>query len=81
MCRTVANMSKKVVTFRLSDEELLALDEVCQRLSMNRSQVVSAGIHALLREYTTKDGSLLRRAPWFMTSPLTESEHDKNRSK
>lgn len=68
-------MNKKVVSFRLSDDELKALDEACRRLKMNRSQVVAAGISVLLREYLDEGGTLLRRAPWFMTS-VTGSEDD-----
>jgi hypothetical protein len=70
-------MTKKVISFRLSDNDLLALDEACQRFRWNRSQVVSAGIGVLLREYVHKDGTLLRRAPWLMTS-LTESASVEN---
>jgi Ribbon-helix-helix protein, copG family len=60
-------MSKQVVSFRMSQEELAALDEVCRRLGLNRSEAVSAGVSVLLAEYVNKDGTLLRRAPWFMT--------------
>lgn len=60
-------MSKQVVSFRMSKEDLAALDEVCRRLDLNRSEAVSAGISVLLAEYVNKDGTLLRRAPWFMT--------------
>ena len=60
-------MSKQVISFRMSQEELAALDEVCRRLDLNRSEAVSAGVSVLLAEYVNKDGTLLRRAPWFMT--------------
>jgi Ribbon-helix-helix protein, copG family len=70
-------MSKKVVSFRLSDKELAALDEACKRFGISRSQTVSAGISVLLAEYLKEDGTLLRRAPWFKTS-LSEYDHDKN---
>lgn len=60
-------MGKQVVSFRMSQEELAALDEVCRRLGLNRSEAVSAGVSVLLAEYVNKDGTLLRRAPWFMT--------------
>lgn len=68
-------MSKKVISFRLSDEELAALDEACRRFGMNRSQTVSAGIAVLLSEYLKQDATLLRRAPWFKTS-LSGDDHD-----
>jgi hypothetical protein len=67
-------MSKQVVSFRLSKEELAALDAVCQRLGLNRSEVVSAGISVLSKEYVHEDGTLLRRAPWFMTG-VTGDRH------
>jgi hypothetical protein len=72
-------MSKKVVSFRLSDQELLALDEACRRLGMNRSQVVSAGVTVLLKEYVHEDGTLLRRVPWILT-PLTSDDDETPRS-
>jgi metal-responsive CopG/Arc/MetJ family transcriptional regulator len=59
-------MSKQVISFRMSKEDLVALDEVCRRLGLNRSEVVSAGISVLLAEYANQNGTLLRRAPWFM---------------
>jgi hypothetical protein len=68
-------MSKQVVSFRMSAEELASLDEVCRRLSMNRSEAVSAGISVLLAEYVNESGTLLRRAPWFMTS-VAEDDHE-----
>lgn len=58
-------MSKQVISFRMSKEDLVALDEVCQRLGLNRSQAVSVGISVLLAEYANNNGTLLRRAPWF----------------
>lgn len=60
-------MSKQVVSFRMSKEDLVALDEVCRRLDLNRSEAVIAGISVLLAEYVNKGGTLLRRAPWFIT--------------
>ena len=60
-------MSKQVVSFRMSKEDLAALDEVCRRLDLNRSEAVSAGISVLLAEYVNKNGTLLRRAPWLIT--------------
>jgi hypothetical protein len=61
-------MSKQVVSFRMSKEELATLDEVCRRLKVSRTEAVNAGILVLLKEYAVEDGSLLRRAPWFMTT-------------
>jgi hypothetical protein len=60
-------MSKQVVSFRMSKQDLAALDEVCRRLNLNRSAAVSAGISVLLAEYVDENGTLLRRAPWFIT--------------
>jgi hypothetical protein len=70
-------MRKKVISFRLSDDEVAALDEACQRFGMNRSQTVSAGIAVLLAEYLKEKDTLLRRAPWFTTSMLGDGD-DKN---
>jgi hypothetical protein len=61
-------MSKQVVSFRLSDKELNSLSEACSRLGMNRTQVINAGVAVLLAEYVHDGGTLLRRAPWFLTS-------------
>lgn len=69
-------MSKNVVSFRLSVEELRILDEACRRFGINRSQAVSAGIKGLLGAHIDKDnGSIIeadggsktlpQRAPWF----------------
>jgi Ribbon-helix-helix protein, copG family len=67
-------MSKQVVSFRMSKEDLAALEEVCRRLNLNRSEAVSAGISVLLAEYANESGTLLRRAPWFMTA-VTGGDH------
>jgi len=61
-------MSKQVVSFRMSKDDLAGLDEVCRRLRLNRSEAVSAGISVLLAEYANDSGTLLRRAPWFRTT-------------
>ena len=61
-------MSKQVTSFRMSKEELAALDEVCRKLKLNRSEAVNFGISVLLEEYAKENGTLLRRAPWFMTT-------------
>lgn len=37
-------MTKRVISVRLSDERLKQLDEVCDRLGMNRSQVINAAL-------------------------------------
>ena len=61
-------MTKRVVSFRLSDEDLRALDMACERFGMNRSEVVSRGVSVLLSEYLKDDERLVRRAPWIITS-------------
>ena len=40
----VGVMTKRVISVRLSDERLKQLDEVCDRLGMNRSQVINAAL-------------------------------------
>jgi metal-responsive CopG/Arc/MetJ family transcriptional regulator len=40
-------MSKGVISVRLSQERLAQLDEVCQRLQMNRSQVIDSALRLL----------------------------------
>jgi metal-responsive CopG/Arc/MetJ family transcriptional regulator len=37
-------MTKRVISVRLSDERLKQLDDVCNRLGMNRSQVIDAAL-------------------------------------
>jgi predicted transcriptional regulator len=69
-------MSKKVVSFRLSDDELHALDEVCGRLRMSRSDVVSAAIAVITKEYFLKEGTIRRRAPWFLTDSVIPERED-----
>lgn len=61
-------MAKRVISFRLSDAELAALDEACQRFHMNRSEILVAAIQTLMRDYTHDKGTLLRRAEWFITT-------------
>ena len=70
-------MSKKVVSFRLSDSDILKLDEACRKFGKNRSEVIVSGIQVLLGGRIDEDGTLLKpddgqpltkRAPWFKTS-------------
>jgi metal-responsive CopG/Arc/MetJ family transcriptional regulator len=60
-------MSKRVVSFRLSNADLEALDIACQRFGENRSQVVGRAIRSLLEEYV-EDGKKLTRRPYWLTS-------------
>ncbi len=60
-------MSKQVISFRLSDDELALLDEACKRLRLNRSQTVVEAINVLLRDYIDEGGTLVQRKPWFST--------------
>ena len=64
-------MSKQVISFRLSVDELALLDEACERLRLNRSQTVVAAINVLLRDYVEEGGTLIQRKPW-MLDPLNE---------
>lgn len=70
-------MSKKVISFRMSDRELDTLDEACRRYGISRSQAVLRGVELLLGAHHHNDGQLLspdtgqsltQRAPWFKTS-------------
>ena len=58
-------MSKQVISFRLSEEELKVLDEACLQFNENRSQVVSRAIKSLLTEYVRRDGKLIRQPYWM----------------
>jgi len=58
-------MSKKVISFRLSESELQLLDLACHRFSENRSQVISKAISSLLTEYVDQNGKLVRRPYWL----------------
>lgn len=60
-------MSKQVISFRLSDDELALLDEACKRLRLNRSQTVVKAINVLLNDYIDEGGTLVQRKPWFST--------------
>lgn len=60
-------MSKQVISFRLSDVDLAALDLACERFSENRSQVVARAIRALLEEYV-EDGKTVTRRPYWLAS-------------
>jgi metal-responsive CopG/Arc/MetJ family transcriptional regulator len=58
-------MSKQVISFRLSEQELKVLDEACHRFSENRSQVISRAIKSLLTEYIEQEGKLIRQPYWM----------------
>ena len=60
-------MSKKVISFRLSEEDIANLDEVSRRLDRNRSDVLSEAIALLMRDYTHEGGKLTKRTPWLTT--------------
>lgn len=64
-------MSKKVISFRLSDREIETLDEACRRFNRNRSEIVNLAIEMLGREYVLENGELVKRTPWLL-SPLKE---------
>ena len=57
-------MSKKVISFRLSEKDLGALDQACKSYKMNRSDILSAAIGVFLRDYVPDRGSYAQRAPW-----------------
>jgi hypothetical protein len=58
-------MSKKVISFRLSESELQVLDLACHRFSESRSQVISRAIKSLLNEYVEQEGKQIRRPYWL----------------
>ncbi|WP_415454871.1 ribbon-helix-helix domain-containing protein [Azorhizobium caulinodans] len=58
-------MTKKVISFRLSDADIADLDELCVRLKYNRSEVISEAIALLMRDYTHDGGRLVKRTPWL----------------
>jgi len=58
-------MSKSVISFRLSEEELHLLDQACHRFSESRSQVISRAIRGLLTEYIERDGKMIRQPYWL----------------
>lgn len=65
--RRLETMSKQVISFRLSEADLQALDLACQRFGENRSQVVNRAIRSLLEEYVD-DGKTVTRRPYWLTS-------------
>jgi metal-responsive CopG/Arc/MetJ family transcriptional regulator len=60
-------MGKQVISFRLSDADLAALDLACQRFGENRSQVVARAIRSLVEEYV-EDGKTVTRRPYWLAS-------------
>ena len=50
-------MTKTVISVRLSKERLSQLDELCERLKMNRSQVIDSALR-LLPELTSGKAEL-----------------------
>jgi metal-responsive CopG/Arc/MetJ family transcriptional regulator len=58
-------MSKKVISFRLSDKELQILDLACHRFSESRSQVIGRAIKSLLSEYVDHRGKQIRQPYWL----------------
>lgn len=59
-------MSKKVISFRLSDDDLAALDQAAKRFKMNRSEVLSAAIRAFQQDYVNQGRSFVERTPWWL---------------
>jgi metal-responsive CopG/Arc/MetJ family transcriptional regulator len=72
-------MSKQVVSFRFSNDELHTLDDACKRFGMNRTEVVNVAVRALIAEYIHQEGTLIKRTPWLLSS-LTGDPNDQNRS-
>lgn len=64
---------KKVISFRLSDDELADLDAVCAKLRLSRGEAVVKGIHVLAAEYVRKGGSIERDSPWIQGGPDAEA--------
>jgi hypothetical protein len=58
-------MSKKIISFRLSESELQVLDLACHRFSESRSRVIGRAIKSLLNEYVEQEGKLIRRPYWL----------------
>jgi len=58
-------MSKQVISFRLSEAELQALDLACARFGESRSQVVARAIRSLVEEYV-EDGKTVTRRPYWL---------------
>lgn len=64
-------MSKKVISFRLSERQLDTLDEACKRFNCSRSDAIFMALEMLSREYVLEEGELVKRTPWLL-SPLKE---------
>ena len=69
-------MSKRVISIRLSDKQLVLLDEACTRFRMNRSETINAAI-GLLDRYYSEGGSLTERYD-FDLEPLASVHNDEN---
>lgn len=66
MARTLSGMSKKVISFRLAEDDLIRLDETAQRFNMSRSETLSAAIRAFNNDYVNENGTFVRRTPWWL---------------
>lgn len=57
-------MSKKVISFRLSEDELAKLDLASQRFGKSRSETVALAIKMLARDYVNENGTIRQRVEW-----------------
>ncbi len=58
-------MSKQVTSFRLTTEDLAALDECAERFGFSRSQVVSFALRDFKENYLHNNGTFVERTPWW----------------
>ncbi|WP_404926240.1 ribbon-helix-helix domain-containing protein [Mesorhizobium sp. ORM16] len=59
-------MSKKIISFRLAEDDLAILDETAQRFNMSRSEALSAALRAFNNDYVNENGTFVRRTPWWL---------------
>lgn len=48
-------MAKKVISIRLSEDQLFKLDEVCDKLRLNRTEAISQAVNLLPKIIGNKD--------------------------
>lgn len=67
-------MMKRVISIRLSDQQVALLDQACRRLNVNRSEAIGASI-GLLERYYSEGGKLTDRYE-FDLQPLVGEPND-----
>ncbi|UVC17080.1 ribbon-helix-helix protein, CopG family [Mesorhizobium onobrychidis] len=60
------DMSKKVISFRLAEDDLAILDKTARRFNMSRSEALIAALRSFNNDYVNENGTFVRRTPWWL---------------